>query len=708
MFTQRMKPSLGRSVTPFVIAGFCALAVSVVSTPVWGAAVVSNIVTSQRTDGSRLVDIYYDLSGGEEPMTVQLVLSDNNGQSWDIVPSSVALSGDIGQLVTNGKKKHIVWDAGWEWPGVRWEQISVKIIATEDSADGTVMLTLPGDVKLKMVRIPRGIFLMGSPDSERSRTEDEGPAHEVNINYDFYMGKYEVTQAQWKSVMDNNPARRYGVGDNFPVSHVSWDACQQFVSALNRLDIGNFRLPSEAEWEYACRAGTQTRFYFGDALEEDDACGDREAQGLGGDRLDYMWYCGNNSPEGAPDFGAKPVGQKLPNAFGLYDMHGNIWEWCLDEYHSNYDGAPINGSAWQTKWGTPRVLRGGGWDYHAKKCRSAVRCGYSAARGYTFHGLRVVWFPYARKSDKWFASWEAEMIGDNILSYQSDIGAWPKNMNMEAHGYQGEKFTKNWGTTIDNSATYTQMDFLTCLYHTTKKERFKDSFIRGLDWLLEAQYENGGWPQRYPRAGDYGDYITFNDDAMVGVMRLMRNILEEREFAWVEANHRKRVKKAYENGLQCILDCQVVVDGRRAVWGQQHDPRTLQPRPAREYEPPALCSRESVGIVLFLMSIEDPSPQIVEAVEAAVRWFERNKITGVRIVSTNDGRSVIKDPDAPALWARFYDIKSGRPIFSGRDGVIKYRLEEIEKERASGYQWYARSGDKVLREYAKWKKKIQR
>ncbi|MHC4186541.1 MAG: formylglycine-generating enzyme family protein, partial [Planctomycetota bacterium] len=181
-------------------------------------------------------------------MTVQLVFSDNNGQSWDIVPSSVALSGDIGQLVTNGKKRHIVWDAGWEWPGVRWEQISVKIITTEDSADGTVMLTLPGDVKLKMVRIPRGSFLMGSPASERSRAEDEGPVHKVNINYDFYMGKYEVTQAQWESVMDNNPARRYGVGDNFPVSHISWDACQQFVSALNRLDIGNFRLPSEAEW----------------------------------------------------------------------------------------------------------------------------------------------------------------------------------------------------------------------------------------------------------------------------------------------------------------------------------------------------------------------------------------------------------------------------------------------------------------------------
>ena len=580
--------------------------------------------------------------------------------------------------------------------------------AAESVGGTTVTLILPGDVKLEMVRIPAGSFQMGSPKKERGRSGDEGPAHKVTINYDFYMGKYEVTQAQWKAVMGRNPVYRCGIGDNYPVSHISWNQCQAFISKLNQFGKGIFRLPSEAEWEYACRAGTQERFYFGDSLEAGDTCEDCKAQMLLGERSDYMWYCGNNSPWGEPDFGAKPVGRKRPNAFGLYDMHGNVWEWCLDEYHFNYKGAPTDGSAWRIKAGTPRVLRGGAWDYHAKKCRSAVRNGYSPGRGYTFHGLRLVWLPYASKSEQWYESWEAVAIGDNIISYQSEFGGWPKNMDMTSHGYQGETFTKNWGTTIDNRATYTQMDFLGRVYHATKKKRFKESFIRGLDFLLKMQYDNGGWPQRYPPAGDYGDYITFNDDAMTGVMRLMRSILEKPEFAWVEPKYRRKVKKAYEKGLGCILDCQVVIDGRRAVWGQQHDPKTLQPRPARAYEPAALCGRESANIIFFLMSIDNPSPKIVEAIEAAGDWYERSKITGIRVVSKDGGRVIVKDPNAPPLWARFYEPKSGRPIFAGRDGVIKYSIEEIEKERATGYQWYSRSGEKVLQEYAKWKKAIKK
>lgn len=581
-------------------------------------------------------------------------------------------------------------------------------LAGRKLTDGAVTVTLPGGVNLEMVRIPAGTFMMGSPKSERGRADDEGPGHTVKIAYDFHMGKYEVTQAQWMSVMDKNPVYRLGIGPDYPISHVSWDQCRQFIAKLNQLGKGTFRLPSEAEWEYACRAGTQTRFYFGDSLEGDDACEDCAAGKMSGNRSDYMWYCGNNRPEGDPTFGAKPVGQNRPNGFGLYDMHGNVWEWCLDEHHPNYGGAPTDGSSWQTKAGTARVLRGGGWDYHAKKCRSAARCGYSSTRGYTFHGLRLVWFPYERKSPQWYASWEAVAIGDNMISYQSEYGGWPKNMDMEAHGYQGEKFTRNWGSTIDNGATYTQMDFLGHVYHATGKQRFKDSFVKGLNFLLKAQSDNGGWPQRYPPAGDYGDYITFNDDAMVGVMKLMRSILEEPEFAWVDTKHRQLVKRAYERGLQCILECQVVVNGRRTVWAQQHDPNTLQPRPARSYEPPALCSRESVGIILFLMTLDNPSDQITEAIDAAVDWFERSKITGIRVVSAESGRTIVKDPAAPPLWARFYEIETNRPIFCGRDGIVRYCLEEIDKERAGGYQWYTNAGDKVLSRYPQWKRRIRK
>jgi PelA/Pel-15E family pectate lyase len=579
--------------------------------------------------------------------------------------------------------------------------------AAESIDNTTVTLILPGEVKLEMVRIPAGSFQMGSSKKERGRSSDEGPAHKVTINYDFYIGKYEVTQAQWKAITGTNPVYRCGIGDNYPVSHISWNQCQAFMNKLNQFGKGIFRLPSEAEWEYACRAGKRERFYFGDSLEAGDICEDCGAGKMPGMRSDYMWYCGNNSRWGDPDFGAKPVGRKRPNAFGLYDMHGNVWEWCLDEYHFNYKGAPKDGSAWQTKAGTPRVLRGGAWDYHAKNCRSAVRCGYSPGKGYTFHGLRLVWFPYTRQSAEWFASWEAVAIGDNIISYQSEYGGWPKNMDMRSHGYQGETFTKNWGTTIDNGATYMQMDFLARVYHATNKKRFKESFLRGLDLLLKMQYDNGGWPQRYPPAGDYGDYITFNDDAMVRVLRLMRSILEEPEFAWVGSKHRDKAKKAYEKGLQCILDCQVLIDGRRTVWGQQHDPKTLEPRPARAYEPAALCGRESANVISFLMTIDKPSEEIVRAIESAVGWYERSKITGIRVVSQDGGRTIVKDPNAPPLWARFYEPSSGRPIFAGRDGVIRYSLEEIEKERTTGYQWYSQAGERVLEAYARWKQNVR-
>jgi PelA/Pel-15E family pectate lyase len=576
------------------------------------------------------------------------------------------------------------------------------------SAGDTVTLTLPGNVKLEMVRIPAGSFEMGSPQKERGRYKDEGPAHKVKIDYGFCIGKYEVTQDQWMTVMEKNPAYRYGIGGDYPVSHVSWDLCQQFISKLNQLDIGTFRLPTEAEWEYACRAGSRTRFNFGDSLEGNDTCEDGGAGELSGKRSDYMWYCGDNGLVGRPNFGAKPVGQRKPNAFGLYDMHGNIWEWCLDQYHPNYKGAPADGRLWQDWAGAPRVLRGGGWDYHARNCRSAVRCGYSANRGYTFHGLRLVWFPYQRKSDQWFKTWEAQIIGDNLVSYQSEIGAWPKNMRMEAHGYQGEKFTKNWGTSIDNGATYTQMDYLARLYWAIGKKRFRDSFNKGLDWLLEAQYDNGGWPQRYPltKDGDYGDYITFNDDAVVGVLKLLHKVLDKSDSDLLDSKRRKLADKAYEKGLQCLLDCQVVINGRRTVWGQQHDPVTLLPRPGREYEPASVCGRESAGVLSYLMSFEDPPEKIVRAIEDAVAWFEANKITGIRLARENGEVVVVRDPNAPTLWARFYEIESGRPIFGTYDGKIKYSIEEIVNERRTGYQWYGRSGDRVFEEYAEWKKKM--
>ena len=235
-----------------------------------------------------------------------------------------------------------------------------------------------------------GSFLMGSPDTERSRAPDEGPVHQVTIGNDFYLGETEVTQGQWEAVMGSNPATSVGVGRDYPVYNVSWDDCQAFLAALNALGQGTFRLPSEAEWEYACRAGTTTRFYFGDSLGCADAC--ENCVAIKGPillplRSQYMWHCGNS--EGS----AHPVRQKFMNGFGFFDMAGNVFEWCQDSYHSDYTGAPNDGSAWEAGGDSSRVARGGGWYDQARICRSAARAVSAGADGGVNIGFRLARTP---------------------------------------------------------------------------------------------------------------------------------------------------------------------------------------------------------------------------------------------------------------------------------------------------------------------------
>lgn len=244
----------------------------------------------------------------------------------------------------------------------------------------TVTLFLPGDVPLELVRIPAGSFAMGAPVGEPSRGDDEGPGHAVNIEYEYYMGRFEVTQRQWLALMgswpETAPSSSYGAGNNYPAYFISWNDAKDFTDALNAhiADTGQgpliVRLPSEAEWEHACRAGTTTRFYFGDSLGVGDFCQDGPAGTLPGNRSDYMWFCGNSGSDGT-----KGVGGTLPNALGLYDMHGNVGEWCEDWYHSSYADAPADGSAWYWPQGSERVVRIGSWFAGAGYSRSAARGG---------------------------------------------------------------------------------------------------------------------------------------------------------------------------------------------------------------------------------------------------------------------------------------------------------------------------------------------
>jgi len=234
-----------------------------------------------------------------------------------------------------------------------------------------IKIGLPGlaedAVPLTMVQIPAGSFLMGSPETDVSAYDDEKPQHEVTFEHDFYIGKYPVTQAQWLTVMGENPS--YFRDKNRPVENISWNDCHLFIKRLNALGLGTFRLPSEAEWEYACRAGSATNYCFGDGTD-----------GLG----EYAWYVDNSNGK------THPVGQKKPNAWGLYDMHGNVWEWCRDELHKDYAGAPVDGSAWVGGEVLYRSFRGGSKCNEAWSCRTAYRDGIGlGARGGAL-GLRLV------------------------------------------------------------------------------------------------------------------------------------------------------------------------------------------------------------------------------------------------------------------------------------------------------------------------------
>ncbi|HPO08817.1 MAG TPA: formylglycine-generating enzyme family protein [bacterium] len=242
----------------------------------------------------------------------------------------------------------------------------------------TIPLALPDGAKpLEMALIPPGTFMMGSPEEERGRYPEEGPQHEVTITTPFYMGIYEVTQAQWEHVMGSNPAHGYGEGPNVPVYSVSWNDCQAFIAKINEMGLGTFRLPTEAEWEYACRAGTTTRFFFGDVLDCQD--GDCPACPLA---EQYMWYCTNSYST------AREVGTRLPNPWGLYDIHGNVWEMCQDwlaAYSEESQVDPVGPAE-----GTNRVIRGGGRNHALQHSRAAHRTYIAPDLTHLSVGFRII------------------------------------------------------------------------------------------------------------------------------------------------------------------------------------------------------------------------------------------------------------------------------------------------------------------------------
>ena len=334
--------------------------------------------------------------------------------------------------------------------------------------------------------------------------------------------------------------------------------------------------------------------------------------------------------------------------------------------------------------------------------------------------LNKSWRDLANRNDNsWFASAEAEQIAENVLLYQRDIGGWPKNIQMQELVSQEKKkellalkpSTKD--VTTDNGATIQEMCFLSKMYEQIKDERYKESFLKGIDYLLEAQYKNGGWPQFYPLRKGYYSRITYNDDSMVNILKLLKEIKDQTDFFSIKPPDRviEKAEEAFNKGIDCILKTQYRQKGVLTSWCAQHDEVTLKPAKGRAYELPSLSGKESAQIVLLLMSIENPSDEIKTAVHSAVSWFEKVKISGLRQdrIFNEKGKvtekKIIPDPNAPNLWARFMELEDNTPFFCDRDGIKKATLAEIGEERRNGYAWYTEEPKAVLKKYPEWKEK---
>jgi PelA/Pel-15E family pectate lyase len=321
---------------------------------------------------------------------------------------------------------------------------------------------------------------------------------------------------------------------------------------------------------------------------------------------------------------------------------------------------------------------------------------------------------YRDRPDEWFTSDEGKFVLSNILSWQNKNGGWWKAYDVTKPRPAGDAEANKGQSIFDNGATWSELRVLGRAFRVTQKPEYREAFDKGLAMTLAAQYDNGGWPQEYPPpANKYSRHVTFNDEAMVSVMRVLRDVADGKpDVAFRTPEQRENAKAGFDKGVQCILDAQIKMDGKLTVWCAQHDAKTLEPTTARSYELPSLSGGESAEIALLLMSLDNPDDRVKQAVQAAAEWYERSKLTGIREQRKPDPSLpkgydivVVEDPSAPPLWARFYDLETGKPFYCGRDGVKKSSLAEIDPERRSGYAWLRPWGQKVLDAYPKWAQK---
>lgn len=329
----------------------------------------------------------------------------------------------------------------------------------------------------------------------------------------------------------------------------------------------------------------------------------------------------------------------------------------------------------------------------------------------------VTWDRVLQQPDAWYGTPEAVATAENVLRYQRHTGGWPKNIDMtkpltDADRQRLDAERAQDDSTIDNDATVNQLRLLARVHAATHDDRFKAALSAGIAYLLQAQYPNGGWPQYFPLRKDYSRHITFNDNAIINVLTLLGDVgAGKTPFDVFDAGMRTQATDAVARGRELILRTQIRVNDRLTGWCQQYDEVSLAPASARTYEHPSISGLETVPIVTYLMKIEKPDAATITAIDSAMAWLSSSTIRGLRVEQRPDpagpaGYDVVAvpDPSAPPVWARFYDIATNRPIFSGRDGVIKSSLAEIEIERRAGYNWYGNwPRDLIETLYPAWK-----
>ncbi|MHA6723929.1 pectate lyase [Sphingomonas sp. RS2018] len=330
----------------------------------------------------------------------------------------------------------------------------------------------------------------------------------------------------------------------------------------------------------------------------------------------------------------------------------------------------------------------------------------------------------------WYAGAEARHVADVILSFQTPAGGWGKNQPRDGAVRQpGQLYISNnsnmaarpgdfdapgawhYVGTIDNDATITEIRFLARVAASAPGvagERYRAGAVRGLRYLLAAQYPNGGWPQVWPLEGGYHDAITLNDNAMAQVLGLMTDAGAGRgDFAALPADVRRAASAAAARGIDCILRMQITAGGRLTGWGQQHDPLTLRITSARNYEPAALAAPESAAVLRYLMGLPHRTPAIARAVDAGIAWLTASAIhnTAWRDAGDGLGRRLIPDSAAPLLWARFYTVDTNTPVFGDRDKTIHDDVMELSTGRRRGYAWFGTGPQAALTDFAAWRRR---